>query len=151
MHDMSDYIKLIARGIGRNIKDKDARDLAHELVRSKLYKQIQDTLTLKIKDITDEYDNDSIYEKYINSFDLGGYDELLPEVLQYILGEETVSTSTLQRKYRIGYSRSARMIDTLELIGAISSYQAATPRYVLVTIETILDTVNQNDVHIYND
>lgn len=60
-------------------------------------------------------------------------DELLPEVLDYIVQEKTVSTSKLQRVFSIGYNRSANLIDTLENKQYISGQNGSKPRDVFLT------------------
>ncbi len=59
-------------------------------------------------------------------------DELLPEVVSFIAEERQVSISLLQRHFRIGYNRAARMIDTLENKGYISGPKGSKPRDVLL-------------------
>ncbi|WP_461243307.1 DNA translocase FtsK [Secundilactobacillus muriivasis] len=60
-------------------------------------------------------------------------DELLPEVLDYIVQEKTVSTSKLQRVFSIGYNRAANLIDTLENEQYISGQNGSKPRDVFLT------------------
>ena len=45
----------------------------------------------------------------------------------------TASTSMLQRRLRLGYTRAGRMIDMLERRGVISGYEGSKPRQVLIT------------------
>ena len=42
------------------------------------------------------------------------------------------SISMLQRRFRIGYSRAARLIDTMELKGIVGPHQGSKPREVLI-------------------
>lgn len=65
-------------------------------------------------------------------------DELLEEVIQFILNQQSASTSMLQRHFKIGYNRAARLIDTLEARGIITGQNGSKPRDVLVT-ETIVE------------
>ncbi|WP_288528635.1 DNA translocase FtsK [uncultured Secundilactobacillus sp.] len=60
-------------------------------------------------------------------------DELMPEVLDYIVNESTVSTSKLQRVFSIGYNRAANLIDTLESKTYISGQNGSKPRDVFLT------------------
>lgn len=60
-------------------------------------------------------------------------DELMPEVLDFIVNESTVSTSKLQRVFSIGYNRAANLIDTLENKSYISAQNGSKPRDVFIT------------------
>ena len=64
-------------------------------------------------------------------------DELMPRVLDYIVNEETISTSKLQRIFSIGYNRAASIIDDLESKGYISQARGAKPRIVHLTQEAL--------------
>lgn len=62
--------------------------------------------------------------------------------MQLVIKEQTASVSMLQRKFRIGYARAARLIDTLEERGVVSSTDGSKPREVLVkNLEDIRDTI----------
>lgn len=68
-------------------------------------------------------------------------DELLYEVIDFIIEENQASTSSLQRRFRIGYNRAARLMDTLEKMGIINKQNGSRPRDVLMTraqIEEVL-------------
>lgn len=58
-------------------------------------------------------------------------DSLYDEVVQFILTQDTASTSMIQRKYRIGYNRAARLIDALEENGLIGPSEGSKPRRVM--------------------
>jgi S-DNA-T family DNA segregation ATPase FtsK/SpoIIIE len=60
-------------------------------------------------------------------------DELLEDAIDFVLKQQSASTSLLQRHYKIGYNRAARLIDTLENKGIISGQNGSKPREVLVT------------------
>lgn len=59
-------------------------------------------------------------------------DDLYEEVKQTVIATRKASTSFLQRKFGIGYSRAAKLIDTLEEKGVIGPGQGSKPREVLV-------------------
>lgn len=59
-------------------------------------------------------------------------DELLHEVIHFVVEKDQASTSLLQRHFRIGYNRAARLIDTLELKGIVSEQNGSKPREVLI-------------------
>ncbi|WP_100013302.1 DNA translocase FtsK [Lentibacillus sediminis] len=60
-------------------------------------------------------------------------DELLPDAVQFVLSVNSASTSLLQRHFKIGYNRAARLIDALETRGVISGQNGSKPREVLIT------------------
>jgi S-DNA-T family DNA segregation ATPase FtsK/SpoIIIE len=59
-------------------------------------------------------------------------DPLLPEAIRLVAEMQTASTSMLQRRLRLGYTRAGRLIDMLERRGVISGYEGSKPRQVLV-------------------
>lgn len=60
-------------------------------------------------------------------------DELFEEVCRFVYEQGTASTSSIQRKYHIGYNRAARLIDMLESQGFISEQRGSKPREVFIT------------------
>ena len=59
-------------------------------------------------------------------------DDLYAEAKQIVIESKKASTSLLQRKLKIGYSRAARLIDTLEDRGVVGPQDGSKPREVLV-------------------
>ena len=57
-------------------------------------------------------------------------DELFGEALQFVAQEQKASTSLIQRRFRIGYNRAARIIDDMEQRGYIGSANGSKPREV---------------------
>ncbi|HAR6579431.1 TPA: DNA translocase FtsK [Staphylococcus pseudintermedius] len=55
-------------------------------------------------------------------------DELFDEVCQFMVREQHISTSLIQRHFQIGYNRAARIIDQLEQLGYISGANGSKPR-----------------------
>lgn len=72
-------------------------------------------------------------EELLKKVDVSEEDELLDEVIQFICEQNSVSTSMLQRQFRIGYNRARRLIDTLEERGIVSSQKGSKPRDVLIS------------------
>jgi S-DNA-T family DNA segregation ATPase FtsK/SpoIIIE len=60
-------------------------------------------------------------------------DPLLQEAISLVAQMGTASTSMLQRRLRLGYTRAGRLIDMLERRGIISGYEGSKPRQVLIT------------------
>ena len=59
-------------------------------------------------------------------------DELFDDAVELILDTGQASVSMLQRKFRIGYTRAARIIDIMEEKGVIGSYNGSKPREILI-------------------
>ena len=62
-------------------------------------------------------------------------DKLFPRILDYIVNEEAISTSKLQREFSIGFNRAAGIIDQLEEKQYISRSNGSKPRKVFLTQE----------------
>ncbi len=60
-------------------------------------------------------------------------DELMDEAIQFVMNHKSASTSLLQRHFKIGYNRAARLIDALEARGIISGQNGSKPREVLIS------------------
>ncbi len=60
-------------------------------------------------------------------------DPLLSDAIRLVAEMQTASTSMLQRRLRLGYTRAGRMIDMLERRGVISGYEGSKPRQVLIS------------------
>jgi S-DNA-T family DNA segregation ATPase FtsK/SpoIIIE len=61
------------------------------------------------------------------------HDELLDDAIALVAQMGTASTSMLQRRLRLGYTRAGRLIDMLERRGIISGYEGSKPRQVLIS------------------
>ncbi|MRN07766.1 DNA translocase FtsK [Lactobacillus sp. 0.1XD8-4] len=57
-------------------------------------------------------------------------DELFPEALDFVVNQQKASTSLIQRRFRIGYNRAARIIDDMEQRGFIGPANGSKPREV---------------------
>lgn len=59
-------------------------------------------------------------------------DEYFDEAVKLVVEEETASVSMLQRRFRIGYNRAARLIDDMEARGVVGPPNGSKPRDVLI-------------------
>ena len=80
-----------------------------------------------------------VYEAQISADEGGGrtidedeYDELYDEAVAFVCEAGKASSSMIQRKFKIGYNRAARIIDVMEQEGVIGAADGARPRQVLV-------------------
>ena len=60
-------------------------------------------------------------------------DELYHEAVRLVIERQTASVSMLQRRFRIGYTRAARLIDEMEARGVVGPYEGSKPRAVLIS------------------
>src|SRR5256714_8738783 len=86
--------------------------------------------------------HDELLEEVISADEDGGgedgelsrdEDPLLEEAIGLVAQMGTASTSMLQRRLRLGYTRAGRLIDMLERRGIISGYEGSKTRQVLIT------------------
>jgi S-DNA-T family DNA segregation ATPase FtsK/SpoIIIE len=73
-------------------------------------------------------------------------DPILPEAIKYVVDCGQASTSSLQRRLRLGYARAGRLIDQMEQMGIIGPQDGSKPRQVLITYQQWLEmTMQKND------
>ena len=71
-------------------------------------------------------------------------DELYYEVCEFAVEMGGASISSLQRRFRIGYNRAARLIDILEREGILSEAKGSKPRDVLIS-ESDLEAMQESN------
>ena len=62
-------------------------------------------------------------------------DELLSDAIELVVRSGQASVSMLQRRFRIGYNRAARIVDMMEARGIVSPQDGSRPRQVLISEE----------------
>lgn len=62
-------------------------------------------------------------------------DELFTDACYFVIEQGGASASLLQRKFRIGYNRAARLIDMMESQGIVSAALGSKPRTILMTVQ----------------
>ncbi len=110
--------------------------------------------TPEIDEITDHISNQIGYESaYMlpepvmegaapsESYDPSKRDALFNDCARFIVTQTTASTSSLQRRFSIGYNKAGKIMDQMEAAGIVGAAQGAKPRAVLMdamTLEQIL-------------
>lgn len=110
--------------------------------------------TPEIDEITDHINNQIGYESaYLlpepqmeggaptEANDPSKRDALFNDCARFIVTQSTASTSSLQRRFSIGYNKAGKIMDQMEAAGIVGAAQGAKPRAVLmdaVTLESIL-------------
>jgi len=97
-----------------------------------------------------QYNNDIISQPVqlngkggvVMDFDHEGGDDMFNDAVRVVIDMRKASTSLLQRKLRVGYSRAARIIEEMEEQGIIGPADGARPREVLITSMADLDATS---------
>ena len=78
-------------------------------------------------------------------------DPLLDKAIEVVIESGQASTSYLQRRLKVGYSRAARIIDQMEQKGVIGPFEGSKPRAVLMTRAQYLEMTLQPDHTVSGD
>ena len=70
-------------------------------------------------------------------------DELFDEAVRLVVEAQQASTSFLQRRMKVGYSRAARLMDELETAGIVGPAEGAKPRQILIDGEELDETEDE--------
>lgn len=108
---------------GAFISDSEVEELV-----SYIKKQAEPEYTEGVTTAGDVQDKDE-REKY--------QDELLEDAIRMVLETGQASASMLQRKFRIGYTRAARLIDTMEEMKIVGPNLGSKPREILMTSDQV--------------
>ncbi|MFA5145478.1 MAG: DNA translocase FtsK [Candidatus Omnitrophota bacterium] len=84
------------------------------------------------------YDEEILKEQQKHLESSGEKDELYEQAVRVIMESNQASVSILQRRMRLGYTRAARIIDTMEQEGLVGSFEGSKPRKIMVDREAWL-------------
>ncbi len=72
-----------------------------------------------------------------------GRDEYFEQAGKFIIEKDKASIGMLQRMYKIGFNRAARIMDQLAQFGVVGEEEGTKPRKVLMTVEEFDDLLSQ--------
>ncbi len=107
------------------VSDSDVKDIVEAVSNG--------VETVYDADIMEQLESEEKYQP--DGEDPGDADELLPEAIEMAIDNGQISTSLLQRRFRIGYNRAGSIIDQMEQRGIIGGLDGNKPRQVLITRE----------------
>ncbi len=70
-------------------------------------------------------------------------DELLQDAIECVVAAGQASVSMLQRRFRIGYNRAARIVDMMEARGVVGPQDGSRPRQVLISEDELNEMKNE--------
>lgn len=80
----------------------------------------------------------------IQEADLGVKDPLFEEAAKLVVNSQQGSTSSIQRRFSIGYNRAGRIVDQLEAAGIVGPFEGSKARQVLIPDEYSLELLLKN-------
>ena len=75
----------------------------------------------------------------LNDIDPGSRDPLFEEAARLVVSTQQGSTSSIQRRFSIGYNRAGRIMDQLEAAGIVGPFEGSKARQVLISDEYSLE------------
>jgi DNA segregation ATPase FtsK/SpoIIIE, S-DNA-T family len=100
------------------------------------------------EDLLEEVESDEIVAAVAEDDLSADEDPLLEDAIRLVVEMGTASTSMLQRRLRLGYTRAGRLIDMLERRNVISGYEGSKPRQVVVgagDVERFIANLRERD------
>jgi S-DNA-T family DNA segregation ATPase FtsK/SpoIIIE len=97
-----------------------------------LIDEYKDEINDEINLTPTEAGSSAAFDSMMNEDSLEDDDELYEAVREEVINSKKASTSYIQRKFGIGYSRAAKLIDTLEARGVVGPANGSKPRDILV-------------------
>lgn len=109
------------RAQGANITDAEVEKVV-EYVKSQGNAYYDDNIIEEINNEDSPFNNDS-----------GDNDELLPRAIEMVVEAGQASVSLIQRKFKVGYARAARIVDQMEARGIVGGFEGSKPRQILIS------------------
>jgi S-DNA-T family DNA segregation ATPase FtsK/SpoIIIE len=91
-----------------------------------------------------EYHAESEGGDGMSDVDLGAKDPLFEEAAKLVVNSQQGSTSSIQRRFSIGYNRAGRIMDQLEAAGIVGPFEGSKARQVLLPDEYSLEHILRN-------
>ncbi|MFA5149129.1 MAG: DNA translocase FtsK, partial [Candidatus Omnitrophota bacterium] len=144
--DMNGADKLLGKGDMLFMKPGDAKPTRAQacLVKDA---EIERVIKFIKEQRSAEYDEEILKEQDKKSHGGKTYekDEMYEEAVKMVLDTKQASVSMLQRRLGLGYTRSARLVDTMEAEGIVGPYNGSKPREILMeSMEAVKAKWNQS-------
>lgn len=135
--DMNGADKLLGKGDLLFLKPGESRPIRAQgsLVSDKEIERVVEFIRKQAEPV---YEEEIFQEHKGVSWLLDEKDELYDEAVRLVMETGQASTSILQRRLRLGYTRAARIIDMMEREGLVGPYEGTKPRKILVDRQAYL-------------
>ncbi len=105
---------------------------------------------VKVQGVAPVY-NEDIVNVEIKSETVGGddaeeWDDLIPEAAKLFIENGQASISLLQRRFRVGYTRAARIVDQMEQRGLVGPYEGSKPRQIKITMAQYNEMIENGEL-----
>ncbi len=132
--DMNGADKLLGRGDMLFLRPGESKPIRAQgtLVADREIERIVNFIKSQAEPV---YDEEILKDQQKSILSRGDKDEIYEEAVRVIMEGNQASVSILQRRLRLGYTRAARIIDTMEQEGLVGSFEGSKPRKILVDRE----------------
>lgn len=132
--DMNGADKLLGKGDMLFLKPGEEKLIRAQgsLIEDKEIERVVDFVKSQAEPI---YDEEILTEQRKEILAKGEKDEMYDEAVRVIMESNQASVSILQRRLRLGYTRAARIIDTMEQEGMVGPFEGSKPRRILIDRE----------------
>lgn len=129
--DMNGADKLLGKGDMLFLRPGESKLIRIQgtLVADKEIESVVDFIKAQAEPV---YDEEILKDQHKSASASGEKDDLYDEAVRVIMESNQASVSILQRRMRLGYTRAARIIDTMELEGLVGPFEGSKPRKILV-------------------
>lgn len=114
---------------GNFISDSEIENVIN-YVKKQYEAEYDESILEHIENVQDNHNESTEEDSHTRS---GDKDELFVKAAELVFESGQASVAMLQRRYKIGYQRAARIIDQLEENRIIGPYEGTKPRQVLIT------------------
>ena len=131
---------------GAFVSDKEVEKICEFIRATNGTAEYDTNFITKLKELASQCGNKGKGGDFVPSGDDGekGADSKYADAVRIAIEEKRISTSLLQRKLEIGYSRAAKLIDRMQSEGYVSPPDGSKPRTVLITAEQYMENFVDN-------
>lgn len=100
---------------------------------------------IKSQDHEIQYNEEILDDVQSVGMNMDDVDEYLEEAIQFVIDTGQASASLMQRRFRVGYNRAARLVDSMEERGIIGPSRGSKPREVLITADEFKSLTSEDE------